>query len=256
MQHFSGIEYLCIDIANNFGKDKTTGFKGDKDTFTNRIQWVKDNFHKLEERIDEVDEDKYLYIKSVQALRKVCNGEATGHLVMLDATCSGMQILSALTGCIKGARITNLLKGDVRYDAYTEVTNTMQGVLNNKGINAFTVNRADAKQAVMTSLYGSTATPKEIFKEDHIISAFYDACFMEAPGAFSTLDVLRRAWQPHALYHYWVMPDGFTCEIRVLEKKETRVEIDELNHHKFRTSYTVNEGSEYGISLPANVTHS
>ena len=79
---------------------------------------------------------------------------------------------------------------------------------------------------------------------------------MEAPGAFSTLDVLRRAWQPHALYHYWVMPDGFTCEIRVLEKKETRVEIDELNHHKFRTSYTINEGSEYGISLPANVTHS
>jgi DNA-directed RNA polymerase len=150
MQQFSGIEYLCIDIANNFGKDKTTGFKGDKDTFTNRIQWVKDNFHKLEQRTDEVDEDKYLYIKGVQALRKVVKGEPTGHLIMLDATCSGMQILSALTGCIKGARITNMLKGDVRYDAYTVITEAMQNVLNNRGHNGFKVLRPDAKQAVMT----------------------------------------------------------------------------------------------------------
>jgi hypothetical protein len=106
------------------------------------------------------------------------------------------------------------------------------------------------------ALYGSTATPKEIFVKDEIIDAFYSACYEEAPGAFSTLKLLRNAWQPHVLEHYWVMPDGFACDVKVLQKKETRVEIDELNHHKFRTSYTVNEGSETGISLPANVTHS
>ncbi|MGP6500661.1 DNA-directed RNA polymerase, partial [Klebsiella pneumoniae] len=121
---FEPIEYLCIDIANNFGDDPLTGFKGDKELFETRIQWVKDNFNRLEERYEEADE-KYLYIKAVMALRDVMQGKATGHTVMLDASCSGLQIMSCLTGCKRGGDMTGLIDPNKRSDAYTEITDQM-----------------------------------------------------------------------------------------------------------------------------------
>ena len=249
MQTFSGLEYLCIDIANCYGLDK--------ELFTTRIQWVKDNFQNLEELADSASEDKILYIKSVKALRDVVAGKPIGHLISLDSTCSGMQILSALTGCKEGARITNLTSEDKRFDAYTEVTNVQNKFLETWGIKGIEILRKDAKRAVMTSLYGSKATPKEVFGEEGpAITAFYESAFTCAPGAFSLLDDLLNSWNAYALSHYWKMPDGFDVAIKVMQTEETRIEVDELNHHKFKTSYKVNLGSRTGISLPANVTHS
>lgn len=248
-QNYSGIDYLCIDIANNFGLDK--------ELFETRIQWVKDNFNKLEEIVDQVTEDKFLYIKSVMALRETIKGIPTGHLISLDATCSGMQILSALTGCTKGAEITNLTPVNKRYDAYTEVNVAQNTILKLWGVRTTEVKRKDCKDAVMTSLYGSKAKPTEIFGEKSPeLGAFYEACHSKAPGAFQTLTLLKKAWQSMALFHYWKMPDGFDVALKVIESEETRVEVDELNHHKFSTSYKINIGTKTGISLPANVTHS
>lgn len=249
MQTFSGLEYLCIDIANCYGLDK--------ELFTTRIQWVKDNFQNLEELADSASEDKILYIKSVKALRDVVAGKPIGHLISLDSTCSGMQILSALTGCKEGARITNLTSEEKRFDAYTEVTDVQNKFLETWGIKGIEILRKDAKRAVMTSLYGSKATPKEVFGEEGpAITAFYESAFTCAPGAFSLLDDLLNSWNAYALSHYWKMPDGFDVAIKVMQTEETRIEVDELNHHKFKTSYKVNLGSRTGISLPANVTHS
>ena len=199
---FSGIEYLCIDIANCYGLDK--------ELFQDRIQWVKDNFHNLEELADDPDiEDKYLYIKSVQALRDVIAGKPTGHLISLDSTCSGLQILSALTCDPAGARITNLTGENKRFDAYTEITNEQNTVIEHYGFSGNTVSRKDSKQAVMTSLYGSEKTPKDIFGEEGpLLEAFYEACYQQAPGAFNLLSVMKQAWQPGALSHYWKLPDG------------------------------------------------
>lgn len=107
------------------------------------------------------------------------------------------------------------------------------------------------------ALYGSEKTPKDIFGEDGpLLEAFYEACFKEAPGAFSLLSTMKQAWQPGALSHYWKLPDGFDCAIKVMQSFETRIEVDELNKHKFTTSYEVNEGTKKGISLAANITHS
>lgn len=74
------IDYICIDLANCYGLDKLL--------FEDRIQWVKDNFNNLEDFIDTA-EDKPLYIKALHALRASVLGQPIGHLVALDATCSG-----------------------------------------------------------------------------------------------------------------------------------------------------------------------
>ena len=104
-KEFNAIDYICIDIANCVGTQGT--FRGDKELFEARIAWVKSNYLILES-FNELAEDKPLYIKAVQALRDVVAGKPTGHLVALDATCSGIQIMSAITGCVRGADATGL----------------------------------------------------------------------------------------------------------------------------------------------------
>lgn len=242
------IEYLCIDIANNFGLDK--------ELFEDRIQWVKDNNHQLEELLDDVKEDKVLYIKSVLALRAIQHGEATGHLISLDATNSGIQIMSAISGCRLGAEITNLLPIDKRYDGYSEITNEMNTILKGRGGASVTVPRSHAKNAVMTSGYGSRKVPKQVFGEGEMLGIFYEACFNKAEGAFTLMDVLINAWQAYALDHTWVLPDLFHCNVKVMKEKEIRIEVDELNHTTFTTHIKENIGSERGVSLVANVIHS
>lgn len=145
-KQFNALDYLCIDIANCVGTQGS--FRGDKELFEARIQWVKDHYNSLEDFIN-VAEDKPLYIKAVQALRDVIAGKPIGHLVALDATCSGIQIMSAITGCIRGADATGLVS-EKRADAYTDVTKEMNSILQLKGFSSIVVPRADVKRAVMT----------------------------------------------------------------------------------------------------------
>lgn len=145
-KQYSALDYLCIDIANCVGTQGS--FRGDKELFETRIQWVKDHYDMLEDFID-VAEDKPLYIKAVCALRETMMGKPTGHLVALDATCSGIQIMSAITGCVRGADATGLVT-DKRADAYTDVTKEMNSILKLKGFTGIEVPRPDVKRAVMT----------------------------------------------------------------------------------------------------------
>lgn len=140
MKSYSGWQYLLIDAANQQGLDKLL--------FEDRIQWATDNLDILESLVDTA-ETKPLYLKAVQAIRKAQKGIPTGHLVGLDACCSGVQVMSAITGCIAGATATGLIDPNVRADAYTQTTKVMNELLHDQGISV-DVPRADAKQALMT----------------------------------------------------------------------------------------------------------
>lgn len=244
MNCYSGFEYLLIDAANHFGLDKLL--------FEQRIQWGRTNLDQLESLTDKA-ENAYLYMKSVAAIRKAQQGIPTGHLVALDAVCSGMQIMSAITGCLSGARATGLVDPNRRADAYTELTQRMQVIL---GSNIH-VTRKDAKAALMTSYYGSKEQPKIIFGEDtQELAAFYQACMEMAPGAYELLQELLDTWQPYALVHAWKLPDGFDARVKVMQREETRIEVDELDHASFTYEYYVNQGSKKGLSNVANTVHS
>lgn len=140
MQCFTGWEYLLIDVANNFGLDKLL--------FEDRIAWTEGNLNDLE-NLAEFAETKPLYLKAVQAIRKAQQGIPTGHLVGFDACCSGIQVMSAITGCESGATATGLVDPNVRADAYSRTTEVMNEVLRTQGITV-DVSRKDAKQALMT----------------------------------------------------------------------------------------------------------
>ena len=244
MKTFTGWQYLLIDLANHFGHDKLL--------FEERIQWATDNLHQLESLADQADV-KPLYLKAVMAIRKAQQGIPTGHLVGLDACCSGVQVMSALTGCVAGADSTGMIDPNVRADAYSKTTAVMTDILGGQ----VDVSRKDAKQALMTSFYGSKKTPKMIFGEKtKELDAFYEAATIVAPGAWELLQVLLASWQPYALEHTWKLPDGFDSKVKVMQKKEVRIEVDELDHASFSYEFYENQGSKSGLSNVANLTHS
>ena len=81
MEHFSGIDYLKIDIANCYGKDK--------DEWNRRLDWFEFNECQLEDLVPFADEP-YLMAKAVFAYREVMEGVPVGHNMFLDATASGL----------------------------------------------------------------------------------------------------------------------------------------------------------------------
>lgn len=220
---FSGWQWLLIDAANAFGMDKLL--------FEERIQWAEDNLNDLESLLDQAD-NKPLYHKAVLAIRKAQRGEPTGHLVGIDAACSGIQIMSVLTGCEIGARHTGLIDPNKRADAYTDCTAYMNEELAKQGMSV-NVPRSDAKMALMTQFYGSKAQPKRIFgDETPELEAFFTAAKRVAPGACELLEDLRASWRPYALEHSWKLPDGFDAKVKVMQKESIRVEVDELTIHE------------------------
>jgi len=144
MKRFTGWEWLLIDAANQFGHDKLR--------FEERIQWTTEHLQELEQLTDQA-ETKPLYIKACMAIRKAQQGLPTGHMVGLDACCSGIQVMSALTSCVAGATATGLIDPNVRADAYSTMTDTMQQLLGN----SVNITRKQAKDATMTLKIGVTA---------------------------------------------------------------------------------------------------
>lgn len=252
MQTFTGWQYLLIDAANAFGMDK--------ELFETRIQWVEANLTTLESLVDQAD-SKPLFYKAILAIRKAQAGQPTGHLVGFDACCSGIQIMSALTGCIAGATATGLIDPTKRADAYGKLKDVMDETLAIDHpialADGVVVSRGQAKEALMTAFYGSKAKPKEIFGEDTPeLKAFYKAAYAIAPGAWELLQDLLASWRPYALMHQWKLPDGFDARVKVMVKKEARIEVDELDHATFTYEFYENEGTKSGLSNVANVVHS
>jgi len=248
MQTFTGFQYLLIDASNHYGLDKLT--------FEERLAWANTHLPTLES-FASTAEAKPLFVKACMAIRRAQAGQPIGHLVAFDAVCSGIQIMSAITGCVNGARATGMVDPDRRADAYNDMTETTNQILEAEGMAGVSFPREDVKYATMTCVYGSQAVPKRLFGEGTPeLDAFYEAGQTVAPGAFSLMGELRDSWQPYALSHEWRLPDGFLCRVKVMETVEHRIEVDELDHATFVYEYKENEGSKKGVANVANVIHS
>lgn len=243
MKTYTAIEYIAIDIANQFGLDKLN--------YEVRIQWVRDHQDQLLELIDQAEEPE-LYFKAVTAFNKALQGLPTGHPVAFDTACSGLQIMSVLTGCKSGCEMTGLIDPDNRKDAYSIVTQVMNQQLKNK----ITVIRKDAKRAVMTALYGSIAQPAQIFGyKTPAFYTFFDVLKHKACGAYWLLQELKALWDSSAYAHSWYMPDGHYVHVPVMTAKTHRVGISELDY-TMSVEIWENTPQPEGISIPANLIHS
>lgn len=241
MQVFTGTEYLKIDIANCFGLDS--------ERWSDRLAWV-DTHEAALEQLDSGAKSPVLYRKAVRAFRTVQAGLPTNHIMGLDATASGIQIMGALSGCFNTARAVNLINTGRRedvYDAIAQYMNTIPGV---------NVTRERVKKPVMTVFYGSTEQPKAIFGEGAELVAFYNTLREKLTGAYALMGILQSYWRPDVEYHSWKLPDGHVAKVPVTETVEKSLEIDELDHLRFAYRSTILSPKAQSRALAANIVHS
>jgi DNA-directed RNA polymerase len=248
MQKFTPYEYVLIAIANSNGLDKVT--------WNERIEWS-ENLIKLpfREQLDfaktECEGEPILMAKAINAHNDIVRGRETGFMANLDATASGIQVMSALTGCHASASKVNLIDNGKRNDLYNDVATDMN---TNHGTN---VSRKDLKLPIMTTFYGSNAMPKILFGDGTPeLAAFVNAMQKGLKGAYQLLLDMQSLQSPSASVYKWTLPDGHTAYVPVMEPVDKKVEIAELNKATFTFRTKVNQPKDFDLSLPANIVHS
>lgn len=240
MKEFNPMQYLAIDIANQFGLDKLN--------FEDRIHWVKTNEKYLEDYQDQAEEP-LLYYKAVKALREVQAGKPIGHTVALDSASSGLSLMSTVMRCKSGASLTGLIDPDNRVDAYTAITEHLNSSLDSE----LAIPREDSKKALMTYLYGSRKVPEEVFGTN--VDLFYETVEEECNGAYTLLQILLDSWDKKALSHSWYLPDGHYAHCPVMQTVSKRINLSEWGYTPVAT-VKENTTLKYGLSNAANVVHS
>lgn len=239
-QEFTPLEYLMIDVANNFGLDK--------DDWDDRISWFRQNEENLETMLEQASEPALFYA-GVEAYRRAVKGLPIGYPISLDATSSGAQLLAVMVGCRKSAKLCNVLDVGSRMDLYTSHYQAMCDLVSMPK----KITRKEAKQAIMTAFYGSTAMPRVVFGEGELLEAFYKVMEENTPGIWELNQALLGLWRADAYSHDWVMPDNFHVHVKVMDDHAEK--IDFLGH-----SYTVhskiNQPMTSGLSIGANLVHS
>lgn len=247
MQTFTGLEYILIDIANQFGLDKLT--------WNERITWARGHVNSTPELQQEdiiMADEPLLMQKAIYAYQDAIAGVPTGFIMGLDATASGQQISAALAGCHKTARRVNLINTGKREDVYGFTANRMDSMCPD-----LTVTRDSIKYPLMTRFYNSTKQPENIFGEDtHELAMFYKTLYDELPGAMEVLNDQQGCWNPTALFHSWSLPDGHVAHVKVMQTVDRKIEVDELGGATFTHRMQVNKCVKMGLSLPANINHS
>lgn len=239
-QRFTGMQYLAIDIANKFGLDKQ-----DWDV---RLDWFNQNQEKLLSLVPQAKEPALFYA-GVQAWNQAQQGLPIGYPISLDACSSGLQLLACLTGDDKAAKLCGVIDTGHREDAYSVIYNEM---VNSIGESA-KISRDDCKDAIMTSLYGSTAVPKQVFGEGKLLQVFVDTMSNVAPAAWALNQVFLDIWDSTVLSHDWILPDNFHVHVNVMGTVKEKVQFF---NKPYEVVTKVNMPKEKGRSLGANVTHS
>lgn len=246
MKQFSGIDYLRIDIANQYGLDK--------EIWDKRIQWVLDNDYVLEAITHSADKP-LLYAKAVRAYRTVQQGKPTNFIMALDSTGSGIQILGILAGCITTCETTNVIDTGNRRDIYTDVVTEMNNILGTTKDSS--ISRKDIKKATIPVFYGSKNSPKRVFNDgskEH--KAYLQALYKLTPGALKAMDFIQGFWNPEAIEYRWTLPDNHHVQIKVMVPVDKKIELDDFDHCMFTYRTYQNLPMEKGLSLAANIVHS
>lgn len=239
-QSFTGKEYLKIDIANNAGYDK--------ENWDTRINWFNENEHNLDNMVKQAEKPALFYA-GVQAWKKAQRGELVTYPISLDATASGIQIATVLTGDRRAAALCNVVDTGQRENAYTRLYELLMAKVGGKA----TLSAKEVKNAIMTAFYNSEAVPKKVFKSDTLIKVFYEVLSEYAPDAWDLTQAMPTFWNPNAYTNNWVLPDNFHVKVKVTNKVR---EIVYFLNEPFEVDYEVNGPTPKSKSLGPNMIHS
>ena len=240
MEIFTGKEYLEIAVANHAGFDKKTWHE--------RIQWVEEHNNELEQIAFSSADEPAEMLGAIQALRKAETNISTGFPVGLDATCSVLQLMSCLTNDRAAMKCCNVIGTGKREDAYRIVYDRLK---EEPEIDK-DLKRDDVKQAIMTSCYGSSAKPKEIFGENNV-GIFEDVMSQLFPRVWKLNKIMLQKWNSQATEYNWVLPDNFHAKVEVFRERSISFKFNkQIKYLSIKEKGSVLRGR----SLGANMIHS
>jgi len=166
-----GLYWLKVQVATTYGFDKKH--------FDTRAVWVDEHMQQIEDAVqNHVDSDFFraadshwcFYVAARELLRALRSDDpeafSTGVPVAMDATCSGLQVLSALFRDPVGGLFTNLMpnEGVEKEDIYAAVSGVAVSLMQKDAENLEQrqfwldagITRSMAKRPVMTYVYGGT----------------------------------------------------------------------------------------------------
>lgn len=235
-EKFTGLEYLKMDIACKYDK------AFEKEDWTDRLNHF-DTLDLNDPSIFKAASNPIGLRSAVKAYEDTLNGIPTGYMISLDACSSGLQILSLLVSCPKSFSLCGG-NSDHIIDSYTEIFMSM-------GLSD-TITRKDCKAAIMTSLYGSVATPEKVFANN--IDVFYDTMEEVAPGAWDLNIGLQELWEeiPGNTYS-WVLSDNFHAYIETNKKEAVSFKVFE---EEYELNVKLDERPNFHKGLGPNLIHS
>jgi len=117
-QEYTPYEWLLYSTAQN------AGLKG---SYEELMTWTEDNLSQLED-YEVVADNHPMFMKDVRAIRNVQRGNSINHIIGLDASYSGGQVMALLNGCKQTMIQCNLI-GDKLQDPYSNLVPAMNKYL-------------------------------------------------------------------------------------------------------------------------------
>lgn len=202
-----GVYWLKVAVANSFGFDK--------ERFDKRAAWTDENWHLIERALAAPEDSAevfgsdapwVMFSAAWELHQAYLSGSPetyeTGVPVHMDATCSGLQHLSAILCDVVGGQYVNLFDNDPTFcgpkqDIYSKVgTETIKAVQldlesEDETIRAYAalwlgvgIPRSMAKTPVMTYVYGATLRGTSEFVQDFAEKEWGMSVFPEGMSAY------------------------------------------------------------------------
>lgn len=229
----NGRKWFKHDIANHYGLDKAS--------YSDRESFVDSLFTKSRLDLDKPDKP-ILFERAIKFYQASLDTNSTDFSVCIDATASGLQILSVMSNCDETAKYTNLTDISQCYDIYGEtaqkVIDETNTTLPKKQI------RKIVKKPVMTGTYNSqkqSVVAAQKLKElgcnisaDRLLELcecsakirnvknHFKSCFKK----FGELKDIK----DNTIIRY-MMPDGFIVELPITVKDRVRIRDDEVGYN-------------------------
>ena len=198
--------YLAFQVATCFGLDKAT--------LQDRVEWTRNNVelisHIAQNPLDAISEwrmaaEPWCYLSACFEYYACCIAKTkttSGSMVSIDATCSGIQHLAAMTADAKSGFLCNLLPTKKPSDGYLAVAERAKKYLPDELHPWMT--RKVSKRTCMTTPYGVSRHSARGYIREALKEAGHD---LSAPGVLTQIT--------DAIYSK-AMPDVFPGPVRVM----------------------------------------
>ena len=230
-------EWICINIANEAGFDKLL--------WNDRVIKGKEIINSYLDGSFEPEKNNYLLIKRLNEVKELLDGSAIQEPnIYLDATASGLQILSAISLDLEAGAKVNIGTKE-RKDVYSETARLFSEMF------GLEIEREHIKKPLMTYFYNSRKNIEDYFGEE-MAEMFFEMMGEGFKGPQKVLDIVNKYFEPRKVFEY-NLPDM---------KVSIPVEVSVTEDLKFKDievpfTYKINKADEnQWRGLVPNIVHS